>query len=62
LRAEITLKLEKPLAGQPEINAELQWEGVPSGFAKEPFMLTMEGEAGKVQGLKMSACGAPRKR
>jgi hypothetical protein len=62
LRGEITLKLEKPLAGQPDLSTDLEWEGVPSGFTKEPFMLTMEGEPGKVQGLKMVACGTPKKR
>ena len=58
-QAEIALKLDKALTGQPELNTELQWEGVPSGFTKEPFMLTMETEAGKVEGLQMSRC-APR--
>jgi hypothetical protein len=58
LQPEITLKLDKPLAGKPEANAEFQWEGVPSAFSKSPFMLTMDTEAGKIEGLKTEACVA----
>jgi len=57
--AEITLKLDKPRAGKPELNAQLSWEGVPSAFVKEPFMLTMDTESGKIQGLTTTACAAP---
>jgi hypothetical protein len=56
LKAEITLKLDKALAGKPEANAEFQWEGVPTAFSKEPFDLTMETEAAKLQGLKTAPC------
>jgi hypothetical protein len=54
--AEITLKLDKPLTGKPELNTEFRWEGVPSAFTKEPFMLTMETDTSKLQGLKISPC------
>ena len=62
----ITLKLvdadEKPdaLTGKPETGAtvEIQFEGVPSGFTKEPFMLTMNAEKTKIEGLKSSPCAA----
>jgi hypothetical protein len=54
--AEITLKLDKPLAGEPKLNAELQWEGVPSAFTKEPFMLTMDADTGKIEGLTLTPC------
>ena len=62
----ITLKLvneeEKAdaLTGQPETGAsvEIQWEGVPSGFTKEPFMLTMDTEKGKITGLNLTPCAA----
>ncbi|HUK16804.1 MAG TPA: tetratricopeptide repeat protein [Bryobacteraceae bacterium] len=60
--AEISLKLvdadDKPLAltGKPDLNAEIQWEGVPQAFTKEPFLLTMNTEKGKIQGLKVSPC------
>jgi len=64
LHAEITLKLDKPVAGKPELNEEFQWEGVPSSFTKQPFMLNMDAETGKIQGLKVVPCAvvAPRKK
>ncbi len=57
-RAEITLKLDKPMTGKPELNTEFQWEGVPSAFTKDPFMMTMETETAKVEELKSSPCAA----
>lgn len=53
---EIALKFEKPLAGKPELNATIQFEGVPSAFSKEPFLLTMDSEISKIDGLKLSPC------
>jgi hypothetical protein len=50
-RAEIVLKLAKPLSGQPELNSEIRWEGVARTFTKNPFLLTMETETAKIQGL-----------
>src|SRR5262249_43280995 len=55
---EITLKLDKPLTGKPALQTDVQWEGIPSAFTREPFMLTMDAVAGKVEGLKISACVA----
>jgi len=55
--AEILLKLDKPLAGKPEVQAEFHWQGVPTAFTQSPFLLTMETEAAKVEGLKLAACG-----
>jgi hypothetical protein len=60
LHAEIRLKLEKPLAGKPEPNAEFQWEGVPSAFTKDPFLLTMDADPSKLQGLNLTPCTAPK--
>jgi hypothetical protein len=64
LRPEITLKLDAPLTGKPETGTEIQWEGVPAAFTKDPaFMLTMETEKAKIEGLKMSPCaGAVQKK
>jgi hypothetical protein len=60
--AEITLKLDAPLTGKPE-SGEIQWEGVPTSFTKDPFMLTMETEKAKIEGLKVAACaGAPARK
>jgi hypothetical protein len=58
-QAEITLKLDKALSGKPELKTQLRWEGVPSTFTRDPFMLTMDGETGKVQGLKTTPCAVP---
>ena len=55
--AEITLKLDAPLTGKPEAG-EIQWEGVPSAFSQSPFMLTMDTEKAKIEGLKSTACAA----
>jgi len=56
-QAEITLKLDAPLTGKAE-PGEIQWEGVPAAFTQSPFMLTMETEKAKIQGLKTSPCAA----
>jgi hypothetical protein len=56
---EVTLKLDAAVTGKPEPGTEIQWEGVPSAFTKEPFMLTMDTEKAKIEGLKASACAAP---
>ena len=56
--AEITLKLDAPLAGKPETGAIIQWTGVPKAFTKDPFMLTMEVEKEKLENVKSSPCAA----
>ncbi len=58
LRAEITLKLDSALTGKPELNQEFHWEGVPSAFSKDPFMLTMDTEKAKIEGLNTTGCAA----
>jgi len=58
LHAEIRLKLDKPLAGKPELNQEFQWEGVGTAFTKDPFLLTMDTESTKIDGLKTSPCAS----
>jgi hypothetical protein len=55
---EITLKLEAALTGKPEANQEFQFEGVPTAFSKDPFMLTMDTGKDKLQGLKSTPCVA----
>lgn len=56
--AEITLKLDTPLTGKPEVGSEILWEGIPTAFTKVPFMLTMDTEKAKVQ-AKTTPCTAP---
>ena len=59
LRPEIALKLDAALTGKPEAGTEIQWEGVPAAFTKDPaFMLTMETEKAKVENVKVAPCGA----
>jgi len=60
LRPEISLKLDAALTGKPETGTEIQFEGVPSAFTKDPaFLLTMDTEKAKVEGLKVTPCAAP---
>jgi hypothetical protein len=58
LHAEIRLKLDKPLTGKPELDQEFQWEGVGTAFTKDPFLLTMDTETAKIDGLKTAPCAA----
>jgi hypothetical protein len=63
LKPEITLKLDAPLSGKPELKTEFQWEGVPTEFTKDPFLLTMTVEKAKLEGLKVTPCTvAPARR
>jgi hypothetical protein len=62
LRSEITLKLDTALTGKPDLNQEFRWEGVPSEFSKDPFMLTMDTEKAKIDGLNVTPCAAPARR
>jgi hypothetical protein len=62
LTAEIRLVLDKPLTGKPEPNAEFHWEGVPSAFTKDPFLVTMTVETAKIEGLKTTPCAAPARK
>jgi hypothetical protein len=57
--AEVALKLDAALTGKPEMGTEIQWEGVPSAFTKDPFMLTMDTEKAKIENLKVSPCAPP---
>jgi len=56
--AEVSLKLDAALTGKPEAGVEIQWEGVPSAFSKEPFLLTMDTEKAKIENLKTTPCAA----
>ena len=56
--AEVTLKLKTPLTGKPETGGEIQFNGVPMAFAKEPFMLTMDSSKEQIEGLDIKPCAA----
>ena len=59
--ANVTLKLVgsegTPLAltGKPEVGVEIEFEGVPDSFTKQPFMVTFNVEKAKITGLKVDA-------
>ena len=57
--AEIKLKLLAALTGAPATGVEIQWDGVPTAFTRDPFMLTMETEKAKIEGLTLTPCAAP---
>jgi len=61
---EVTIKLDMALKGKPAAGQELQWQGVPTDFSKDPFMLTMTVEEGMIEGLQTEPCaaGAPAKK
>ena len=56
-KAEIDVKLDKPLAGKPDAGQDVKWQGVPAAFSKDPFLLTMNAEAADVD-VKSAACAA----
>jgi tetratricopeptide (TPR) repeat protein len=56
---EITLKLEEPIAGKPKTGTVIEFEGVPSAFTKDPFMLTFDTEKSKITGLEVEAAPRP---
>jgi hypothetical protein len=62
LQAEILLKLDKPLTGRPEANAEFHWIGAPTAFTKAPFLLTMDAEVDKLEGLKTTPCATTKRK
>lgn len=55
---EVTLKLDAALTGKPETGQEIQFKGVPAAFVKDPFMLTMDAEKDKIEGMKSTPCAA----
>jgi len=63
--AEITLKLvtedgkPAPLTGKVETGGEIQFNGFPTAFTKEPFMLTLDTDKSKIDGLSITPCAPP---
>jgi tetratricopeptide (TPR) repeat protein len=51
--AEVTLKLETPVKGKPVPGSEVDFDGVPVSYTKDPFMVTFE--QAKASGMKMEA-------
>jgi len=55
---ELTLKLDTPVPGTPEIGCTIEFDGVAEAFTQEPFMLTFAVERAKIKGLKMKPVAA----
>ncbi len=55
---EITLKLEAPLTGKPELGQNVKFEAVADSFTPSPFMLVMTVDKEKLHDLKTSPCAA----
>jgi hypothetical protein len=60
---EVTLKLENPLPGKADKGTEIAFEGVPTAFTKDPFMLTFAIESkDKIEGWPAQAAPPAKKR
>lgn len=61
--AEVTLKLENPMPGKADKGTEIQFEGVPTAFTKDPFMLTFDVQGkDKIEGWPAQATAPVKKR
>ena len=58
---EITLKLDAPLKGKPEIGEEIEFEGVPSAFSRRPLHGDVRRGDGQDQGPDGKARGSGRR-
>jgi hypothetical protein len=56
--AEVTLNLDAALTGKPDTGVAIEWDGQPTAFTKEPFMLTMDTEKASITGLNLTPCVA----
>ena len=59
---EVTLELDAALTGKPDTGTVIEWDGQPTAFTKEPFMLTMDTEKANVTGLNVTPCTPPVKK
>ncbi len=60
--AEITLRLDTPIAGRPVAGDEIEWDGVPKLFTRSPFMLTMDVPRTRITGLLLAPCESAGKK
>lgn len=54
---DATLHFETPLRGKVEVGTDVQFDGVPESFTKEPYMITFAVDKTKVKGLGAAAAG-----
>jgi tetratricopeptide (TPR) repeat protein len=59
---DATLKLDAPLAGKMESGADISFEGTPTSFTANPYMVTLEVEKSKITGWKGAPAPAPAKK
>ena len=58
---EVTLKVEGGLRGKADPGIEIEFEGVPSAYSKDPFMLTFDVEKEKLKGWPVQAAPVQKK-
>lgn len=61
-RPEVTLKLDAALAGTADPGVEIEFEGIPKAFSKDPFMVTFEVEKASVSGWPAKPLPPPAKK
>lgn len=54
---DATLRFEAALRGKVDVGTDVEFEGVPESFTKEPYMLTFAVDKTKVKGLGAAAAG-----
>ena len=54
-RSEISVKLDAPLTGKPELNSDISVGGCSRRVYRDSFLLTMDTEKAKVEGLKTNS-------
>jgi tetratricopeptide (TPR) repeat protein len=61
--ADVTLKFETALPGKADPGTTIEFEGIPSAFTKDPFMVTFDVESkDKISGWPAQAAPAPVRR
>ncbi len=54
---DATLRFEAALRGKVDVGTDVEFEGVPESFSKEPYMLTFAVDKTKVKGLGAATAG-----
>jgi tetratricopeptide (TPR) repeat protein len=55
---EIALKFDKPLRGKVDTGSEIKFEAVARDFSRQPFLLTMDADPSKIEGMSVTPCAA----
>ncbi|MDQ6705368.1 MAG: hypothetical protein M3Z85_05320, partial [Acidobacteriota bacterium] len=54
---DATLRFESALRGKVEVGTDVEFDGVPESFTKEPYMITFAVDKTKVKGLGAATAG-----